>query len=311
MEDSMRWLLAVTVMVIAVVSGAAWAGDVKTATSCSRARTEGICSFDIRMLGEITPIMLDKLKTALVDRDQMMKREGSPSDHWSIDIDSPGGSVLVATEIGRLLRSMQASIEVGPDQVCASACVLVLAGATRRRISGRVGIHRPYFETPNTDVNVGEVQQAYSQMTEQIRSYFREMNVSERLADDMMIVPPEKVRFLSPNELTGYGLDFVDPVTKETSDLREARKLGIDRVEYMRRRAQSGTLCQFVDSIRAGTYLSPACVGAVLSGKHVEKAPPCRNTAAICQPWERDWNGRKLDARDVVTGDGFLISRGS
>jgi hypothetical protein len=69
----------------------------------------------------------------------------------------------------------------------------------------------------------------------------------------------------------------------------------------MRRRALSERLCKFADSSGAGTYaLSQVCVSAVLSGKHVERAPPCRNRASTCQPWEREWNGKKLDAADVV-----------
>jgi hypothetical protein len=72
-------------------------------------------------------------------------------------------------------------------------------------------------------------------MTEQIRAYLREMNVSDRLADDMMIVPPEKVRFLSSVELANYGFGLEDPVIKEENDLKAAKKLGIDRREYMRR----------------------------------------------------------------------------
>jgi hypothetical protein len=76
-------------------------------------------------------------------------------------------------------------------------------------------------------------------MTDNIRSYFREMNVSERLADDMMIVPPEKIRFLSADELVRYGLVFIDSAAAEAADLREAKKLGISRTEYMRRRSGS------------------------------------------------------------------------
>jgi len=185
---------------------------------------------------------------------------------------------------------------------------LVLAGATHRFLNGRVGIHRPYLEATATNLNVEQVQKAYSGMTEKIRSYLRGMNVSDRLADDMMIVPPEKVRFLSSDELVNYGLGFIDPVTKEASDLKEARKLGIDRGEYIRRKAQSQTLCKLADPNEAAIH-SLACINAVLAGKHVERAPPCRNMAATGQPWEREWGERKQPSvDDVVTDNGFLIS---
>jgi hypothetical protein len=156
-------------------------------------------------------------------------------------------------------------------------------------------------------------------MTEKIRSYLKEMNVSERLADDMMIVPPEKMRILSSDELVQYGLGIIDPVAKEASDLKEARKLGISHTEYMRRQSLSDVLCRINDPtaislpgsatpLPPGFKLSLECKNAVLSGKHVELAPPCRNRAATCQPWEREWTGRQQTKGDIVTNDGFVIS---
>jgi hypothetical protein len=125
----------------------------------------------------------------------------------------------------------------------------------------------------------------------------------------MMVVPPEKIRFLTSAEIAGYGLGFIDPVAKEASDLQEARKLGVDRREYMRRRALSWRLCQSTEASGTTTYvMSQACVSAILSGKRVEKAPPCRNMAATCHPWEREWGGGKLDAGNTVTDDGYIVS---
>ena len=86
------------------------------------------------------------------------------------------------------------------------------------------------------------------------------MNVSDKLADDMMMVPPENVRFLSGIDLANYGLGFIDPVTQETRELNEARKRGLNRQEYMRRKAKSEMLC----NTRAASYWE--CVEAVLSG---------------------------------------------
>ncbi|HEY4045169.1 MAG TPA: hypothetical protein VGM32_25440 [Rhodopila sp.] len=128
-------------------------------------------------------------------------------------------------------------------------------------------------------------------MTEQIRSFLREMNVSDRPADDMMVVPPEEIRFLSSDELTSYGLGFVDPVSKEAGDLQEARKLGIHRREFMQRKALSNRLCEIAASNGHAAVMSQACVKAVMAGKHVERAPPRRDMAPTCDPWEMDWDG--------------------
>jgi hypothetical protein len=237
----MRALLAKTAIWVAVIveltaAQSAWADNVQASWSCSKVKDSKTCSFDIRIEGKIVPATLDDVEKALADRQEMMDREGASNDWWVIHLDSPGGDLQTAFAIGRLFRSVDAPVEVGPNQACVSACVLVLAGATHRIILGRVGIHRPFFETPKDKVDFDKVQKAYNVMTEQIRAYLREMNVSERLADDMMIVPPEQVRILSSIERAEYGLGIVDPVAKEKADLEEAQKLGIDRQEYMRRK---------------------------------------------------------------------------
>jgi hypothetical protein len=62
-------------------------------------------------------------------------------------LDSPGGSVDAAIEIGRLLRERSADANVPRDMACVSACVLVLVGGKAREIEGRLGIHRPYLDS--------------------------------------------------------------------------------------------------------------------------------------------------------------------
>jgi hypothetical protein len=257
---SMKFLLLFASTVLALTVRQALAEEVKVTSSCSVLKSHKECSFGIEIKGEIIASTIDELRKAFTQRDEMLRREGVSGSWGTTSINSPGGSVYAAIEIGRLFRSRQQPIWVKREDVCVSACVLILAGATYRTLEGQVGIHRPYLETPKTDVNVGQMQRMYVTFTEQIRAYLREMNVSDRLADDMMIVPPEKVRFLSANELGDYGLGPIDPVTKETQDVNEARKLGLDRQEYMRRKARSETLC-------AGVVSYWECVEAVLSGK--------------------------------------------
>jgi ATP-dependent protease ClpP protease subunit len=324
----MRSALFVTAMIVLMTTRMAWAEGVQTTWSCSKVKDQKTCSFDITIRGEIISGILEDMKKALIDRQEMLAREGGSNDWWLVHVDSPGGNVQAAFDIGRLLRSVDAPVDVGANQQCVSACVLILAGATHRNIIGRVGIHRPYFETPTSEVDFKKVQSAYSAMTEQIRSYFREMNISERLADDMMIVGPERVRFLSSAELASYGLGIVDPVASEEAELKEAKKLGIDRREYMRRKALSNTFCLIPTGSGDPGWdiVSQACTDAVLAGKHVEKAPPCRPVSSsissdnpfrdliprpvTCHPWEREWNGKKLDAGELVSDDGFVISNG-
>jgi hypothetical protein len=85
-----------------------------------------------------------------------------------------------------------------------------------------------------------------------MRSYLHEMNVSERLADDMLAIAPERVHMLSLAELDAYGLAGVDPaeqqrraIENEVRDVEEANKMRLDRREYTRRKALGDSLCLF------------------------------------------------------------------
>jgi hypothetical protein len=93
-----------------------------------------------------------------------------------------------------MFRNERAWIGVGIDHraVCISACVFILAGAVEREIGqlGTLGIHRPYFPTTPGSITTDQVKSDYKAMLQGIRAYLHEMNVSERLADDMLATEP-------------------------------------------------------------------------------------------------------------------------
>jgi hypothetical protein len=99
-------------------------------------------------------------------------------------------------------------------------------------------------------MTVDQVKNAYRGALQEMRSYLREMNVSDRLADDMLAIEPENVHYLTQVELRGYGLLGVDPVEQETraiekevENVQEANQLGLDRQEYTRRKALGESVC--------------------------------------------------------------------
>lgn len=164
-------------------------------------------------------------------------------------INSNGGNVIAAMEIGRLFRNER--VWLGVDGYCISSCVLILAGAVNRHVSrdNLVGIHRPY-QASGPVANPSEIATTYSSLLAQIKSYLREMNVSTRLATDMLAIEPEAVRMLSLKELQSYRLLDLDPaeqerraVNNEIDNLKEAERLGLDRIEYNKRKALANTRC--------------------------------------------------------------------
>jgi hypothetical protein len=172
------------------------------------------------------------------------------ADKWKIEIDSPGGDVYEAMRLGRLLRAHRGSVEViGPQRDdfptsggCASACVLVFAGAVTRRPGlwfdrqgnyghSRLLIHRPYFQVAAPASAGAE----WHTLASDVRAYLAEMNVPARLADMMMAIPPEEARELTLEERAEF-FPPDDPAEDETSVAENAYMLGITSVEYRRRR---------------------------------------------------------------------------
>ena len=205
------------------------------------------CQFTLSIDGKITAATMDEVRNLLVDR----RKNWQKIVGVRYEINSPGGSVSAAIAIGRMFRTEKISLLV--DDNCVSACVLILAGAVERLIatSARVGIHRPYLETtPQQNLAPEQVKNTYSGMLQAMRAYLKEMNVSERLADDTLKTEPEAIHFLSAEELNTYGLLGIDPeeqqrraIEKETQDIQAANRLGLDRTEYIRRKVLGDSVC--------------------------------------------------------------------
>ena len=188
---------------------------------------------------------------------------------WHISLNSSGGDVATAINMGRFLRARNASANVGANAICASACVFVLAGATQRAVQthlgGKVGIHRPY--DPNDQETTMEGQKKQQQQLEKIiKSFLSDTNVPESLYDEMLRVPPGEIRMLSASELRKYGLNANDPYWDDARETQEAKKLGMSRKEYLERKARARTIC--VQYVRPGKFFDDLiCEQNVIRGR--------------------------------------------
>lgn len=157
-------------------------------------------------------------------------------------LNSEGGDIEAAIGIGRQLRRIGATTLMWEGAQCVSACVFVLAGATRRILAGRIGIHRPY--SVRTDQRrYDAIQQDQRRLAKLAKDYLEDVNVSPSLYDAMVRIPPEKMRLLSRADLDLYGITDVDMVEQELEDASEARKYGLPKTEYLRRKAQVNVTC--------------------------------------------------------------------
>lgn len=152
-----------------------------------------------------------------------------------VELDSDGGDIDAALAMGRLLRRASAAARISRDSRCASACVLVLAGAVGRSVEGPVQIHRPYRIEPRA-LGYAAAQSVFRERNRRIGEYLDEMNVPRRLLDAMIAVPPESARQLSAAELADFGLDRNDPVYEEEHDAARAGALGLPMTQYLARK---------------------------------------------------------------------------
>ena len=152
-----------------------------------------------------------------------------------VELDSYGGSVAVAIEIGKEIRAIRPwSVKVSSTASCVSSCVLVLAGGTSRLVDGRVGIHRPFIDVDSAFTAESQ-KQTYSEIEKMVKDYLAFVNVPASLYDVMFRIPSEKVRYLSSTELQEFNLSEDDPYFKEARDAKAANEVGISKSEYRKR----------------------------------------------------------------------------
>jgi hypothetical protein len=125
--------------------------------------------------------------------------ESGPSP-TRINFQSPGGSVLEAMTMGRLLRTANASVHSrglncgvqGKPVCCASACALAYLGATQWDPKDRIGLHRPTLDDLDA-IDYQSAQKALLDAAQLIREYLREMGADDEVYDLMMRAAPDRI----------------------------------------------------------------------------------------------------------------------
>ena len=196
------------------------------------------CSEWIAAEGQIDLSTAQRLRTFL---NRLGKRK------LPIYFHSPGGTGTTAMEIGRLLRereltagvsqtvpvdcaaasaracrALKQSGHVLPSMLraggCNSACVFALIGARVRQVppGARLGVHSAKVIVMRTDgrkVNYSDRQVAsfqkakLTELNAQLRRYVQEMKVDVHLFDLGAKVPPERVQYLTRDEIVRFGID--------------------------------------------------------------------------------------------------------
>ncbi len=238
------------------------AKGVSSELSCYILSGKKFCDFMLKFIGAIDATSVKDV-ASLLDYDA---RTDLFLTGKTVRINSPGGNLDAAMAIGHLLRKNRMTIIIPKDGECVSACVMIYAGAVARASFGRVGIHRPYLnQSISSQLQAPDkLRSNYEQMLQTLRAYLRDMNVSERLAEDMLKIAPADVRYLTDDVQIDYGLSYVDPVEQETRDLQEAQFMGLDRNEHVRRQALATAKCGELMDLKVDFMVAVACRNTVM-----------------------------------------------
>lgn len=118
-------------------------------------------------------------------------------------LNSNGGSLMPALEIGKIIGISRYDTAVLYDNVCASSCALVwLAGANREVMGGgRVGFHAAYRDNAGRLEEVGAANAL-------IGSYLTSLGLPTRAILFATSAPPDRILWLTEKNMKDSGLDY-------------------------------------------------------------------------------------------------------
>ena len=124
-----------------------------------------------------------------------------------IALNSPGGDVYDALEIGRAVR--QANLEtIIPDFAsCFSACPLIFASGVARYKSANsyIGVHQQYYED-DADFPVYLAVEDIQKSQAQAFKHLKKMGVKTDIIEHILNTPPEEIYILNNRELKEFNL---------------------------------------------------------------------------------------------------------
>lgn len=131
----------------------------------------------------------------------------------TVALDSPGGSVSDALAIGALLRERGYATSIDAGALCASSCPLVLAAGSTRSAdpAAAIGVHQVYAQVaagslPSGIDAAGTAMSDAQRTTALITRHLEAMGVDPALWLHALETPPDRLYYLSPEELQAYRL---------------------------------------------------------------------------------------------------------
>ncbi len=207
-------------------------------TSFSRAdiriqknQTSGIDRVDVGISGSIKQDDARALEKISYDLDRT---------HVSVILNSQGGDVFAAFQVGRLLRRAEATTMIPIDGKCYSSCALIFIAGVARHNYGELGLHRPYVASEPQRRQ--QLEKYVPEMLSSVKAYISEMRIAENFYYQMVNTEPSQmIRY--DFEASRRLVPERDPLHDEIEVSYDARRYGVSTVE-MRIREQAADRCE-------------------------------------------------------------------
>lgn len=122
-------------------------------------------------------------------------------------LNSPGGSVQDALELGRALRRAGMQTQMRSGDICYSACPYLLVAGVSRTVpdDAFVGVHQHYFGESTllpAFVAVEDIQRGQGE----VMRYLDQMGIDPLVMSHALVTPPDEIYVLLPEELREYRI---------------------------------------------------------------------------------------------------------
>lgn len=137
----------------------------------------------------------------------------------AVSLNSPGGSVEDALAMSKLIRKMGLDTKVAPKELCASSCPLVFAGGVEREATADaiIGVHQVFNarrERPSPEQAMSGAQST----TARIARHLDNMGISNKLWINALETPPDRLYYLTPEEMMEYKLTTTPAATENQAN---------------------------------------------------------------------------------------------
>ncbi len=210
--------------------------------------------------GRIQPADYDLVRIKLSQMPRLPSGQIAP-EIW---IESIGGDVNAAMQIGTLLRASMATVVA--SGTCASSCIFVLLGGVERGVMpddssassfmvnsrepkyfGRVGVHRAYRASVSALETAQQIRSERNALKQRVVKYLDDMDIAPELASLMDATPPEEMRYLTKQELARFRITGRDPTYDEREIASAAEFYKLTSAEYRARVVAANLLCNSID----------------------------------------------------------------